>query len=304
MDNVIKISKRNTGSDDSVVCWKISGENLTPNTELVVKDDGLTLLVTVNGETRVMTGGKKTIHAIFNVGKTKKAIGGNKPYDDCEILVIDQSSTFKSEWGFGQDSPVPCLDDATGAHCGAIITGHFFYKIENFFAFRSAIPGVSELTCAGLRDILREHVSGVIKAGLAKEFAARSFDDCNSNRVSYYKAITKSVNAALETMGIVIYNFDIETMRSVLLKHNDRRDAITDAIVEKKITEVQNASMRDDISVAERYVKDVEIPVIRAKNGSEKHSDEEKKTFNCPKCGEKLAEGVNYCHRCGEKFLK
>ena len=121
-------------AQEEVVCWKVECAGATPNTELVI-EEGIVVIVKVDGESKYTSKSKATIYSLFTPGKTTKLFGGNKAYDSCEIIAIDVDTKFDSEWGLAGPNAIQCKDAEIGIRAKAVAFGHFYYNIEDFFTF-------------------------------------------------------------------------------------------------------------------------------------------------------------------------
>ena len=306
MGNTIKIGKRST---EEVACWRVKTDTLTPNTEIIIGDDGVTALVTIDGVTRVCTKGKTTVYSMFNPGKQKKLIGGNKNYAEYDVLAIDQSSEFMAEWGLAGSNLISGKDFELDIPCEFVAVGQYRYKIENFVGFARAFAlegGV--LTRDDIRESLRTETTAIIKNYLSAKLLAFKFEDCLANLEKYSAAILEEINARLANKGLTVYGFTISRI-DYTEQHKIKRQQLHNVKASNAVNKAINEGRRDDISVEEMEAKRVVIPLIHAKNGSypekkqeaEDHKTEER-IITCPRCGERNVNN-NYCHKCGEKLI-
>lgn len=305
MGKMIKIEKRN---GENIACWRVDAPDLTPNTEIAINGTGLMVLVRIDGEMRIQTKSKSTVYALFNPGKDKKLFGG-KPYKECEIDVVDQSSEFFATWGFGNVNPLPCKDFEFDVECNATARGKYSYKIENIAAFLGAFPmrdGV--ITQDDIREFLRDETSGVIKAYLSRELLANDMQSCKANIAKYSEDLSSEINSRLESKGLTVYNFLIENL-DYASDYLEVRGAANSAKINVGINNIINRGKLDDISV-EKAANDVIIPRMKAAadiekakagDGAANNGEEEVVTY-CRRCGERNTNS-NYCRKCGEKLV-
>jgi len=297
MGKTIKISKADMGD---AVCRIADVKELTPNTEITVADGGVTVFVTVNGVTRALTAGSATVYSLFNSDKDKKLFGGNKAYGSSEVFAVDRAHEFVAQWGFGKAEAVPCKNAELGVDCAAVVTGKYTYTIKDCIGFKNAIGLKSGALYSGeLREILREKTSGSLRAYFAKTLGACEFKKCKTRIGEFCEELKQVLNGCLDNYGIEVDSVEIESMESFIMEYGDRRDEITEKTIDNAVNKLVNDGRKDDISVDAMKASKVDIPLIYANNAGKKSG----KTFNCPKCGQALEQGSNYCVRCGEKFL-
>ncbi len=151
--NVIEIRKR---SSEEVACWKVDAAKLTPNT-VIELESGLMAMLKVDGVLKMLSRSKATVFSVFNPGKEKKMLGGNKPYDKAEIVALDLSSEFTAEWGLAGEMAVPCFDKELNIPATAVAFGEYAYKIENQYDFLNAFSfdEEGEIKRESIREFLR-----------------------------------------------------------------------------------------------------------------------------------------------------
>ncbi|NCA92881.1 zinc-ribbon domain-containing protein [bacterium] len=303
----LEIKKR---SSEEIVCWHVEGEEITPNTVLE-SGAGITLLVKAEGKTKVCMKNSTTVYALFNPGKETKLLGGNKPYGDCQIYAIDQTSEFCAEWGLAGADAIPCTDSEYGVDCTAVAFGKYFYKIDNFYNFTNALSceNSGKITRDDVREFLRAETSGVIKGYLSGELAAKGVKACHASISRYAEELTEEINRKLENKGITVYSFVILQL-DYDARYKAQRGAINDTKMFVNLKKTANDGSRDDIEVEALKASNVVIPVVRAINDVEKNkkldgnvNTDEGFVF-CSRCGEKNSKKSNYCQKCGEKLHK
>lgn len=301
----IEIKKRNF---EELVCWKICGEDIAPNTVLE-SENGITLLVNADGKSKVCMKNSTTVFGLFNPGKTTKLIGGSKPYESCEICAIDQTSEFDAEWGLGGVNAIPCQDKEYGVDCSAVAYGNYYYKVDDFFNFYNSVPfgNNGELTKGDIREFLRSETTGIIKNYLASELMKKGVKTCQANISLYSAEIMEEINKHLESKGITVYNFVILKL-DYEPRYKAQRAAINDTKMFVNLKKVANDGSRDDISVESEKTSKVIVPLVRAVNDIEHKNKEKTDSGNeyvfCSRCGEKNNKPSNFCYKCGEKLNK
>lgn len=306
MENRIEIKKR---SAEGVVVWRIDGQNVTPNT-VIAPERGITVLVTVDGESQT-TSKECVANSLVNPGKGKKLLGGNKPYERCEIYAFDQSSEFEAEWGLGGPTAIACRDVEIGVDCTAVAFGTYRYKIESFIAFKNAIPldksGV--VTRNTVREFLRNETTDIIRAYLAAKIAGKDLRDCGKFFGTYQEELMEALNEKLNAKGINVYSFGISR-----LAFGPEHEALLKAANKVKggnyLNHLMNEGESENIDLEAKRAHDVTIPLMNAQNGIRQgnNSDRGERSSGskciCPRCNTINEAGAIYCSRCGEKLHK
>ena len=299
------IKKRTT---EEIACWKVPAEGVCPNT-VIESESGITLLINVEGESKMTAKNSVIVNSLVNPGKTTKLFGGKKPYQSCEIYAIDMSTEFKSEWGLAGPGAIPCYDAEFEVDAKAVCFGEFFYNIDDFFAFTKCLPlgEKNEISRDDVREYLRSQTTGVAKSYLAGKLAGRDIKDCQAKLSDYSNDIKDQLNKHFDSKGITIHTFLVSNL-DFEPTHKMYRDKLKETKIGVKIKGVENEGRRDDISV-DKERSEIGIGIIKAikgtdgDNGSDGAKPAAKKIF-CSRCGEANDSSVNYCYKCGEKLHK
>ena len=294
---------------DEIVSWQVDTANVTPNT-ILVPDKGIMLLVKADGVSKTKSGNPITMFGLFHPGKNTKLIGGNKPYEKCEIVAIDQNKEFSAEWGLGGDDAIKCNDPLLGVPSELVAFGKYYYKIESYYDFVNAFAvenGV--LTRARVREILRDKTSNLFKGLLATELVG-GIEQAYANLNNINKHLTKELNKLLNSMGLTVENVMVQRIDfspEFKLIHTE----FNYTIIDNKLKSIRNEGKRDDISVDARFVEDVAVPLINAQNGevsqprqerTDRDDRDNKNEFvYCSKCGAKLRVDDKFCKKCGNR---
>ncbi len=296
MEHKIEIGKR-TG--ESLACWRVNADAVAPNTVLAPAD-GILLVVKVGGVSKIKSGTPVTVFGLFNPGKEKKLLGGNKPYGDCEIYAIDQSSSFSAEWGLGGPTAMPCRDPDLNAECKAVAFGEYGYKIENFVAFINSVPFRGDVISRDdIREYLRGETTPVIRSVLAGPVMQKGVEACAANLGALSSRALDEINARLNPKGIRVESFSISRI-DYDGEHRAMRERLNDTRIRNAIRKEENAGKRDDIGVEAMEVNEVKVPLIDAMNGNSPR--EKRETVVCPRCSERNDGSANYCRKCGAKL--
>lgn len=301
MSNVIEIKNR---SNEEIECWKVDVK-LTPNT--VIETDGkVTVLVKVDGEKRVSMKPSTTVYGLFNPGKTNKMFGGNKEYEKSEMYVVDQSSNYVAEWALVEPNALVTIDPDFDVEAKVFATGTYCYKIDNFFAFVSALPfdENGEVSRDAVREYLRKENVGVIKKVLGPILMRSNLNDCLASIDMHIETIKEEINKQMIAKGIEVSSFTVNQIKYTK-EHEKYREELKKAKVDNVIGAVKNDGRRDDISVdkEQALVDNIRRSGVVKEGDKPKEKEEEKAWIVCPRCGEKN-QGVNYCGKCGEKLTK
>ena len=290
-------------SNEDVVCWRVDASDVAPNT-LIAPDKGVMVVVRLYGVTKVRSGNAISVFGLFNPGKNTKLIGGNKPYENIEIFAIDQSTTFKAEWGIAGADAVPCRDPDIGVECKAVAFGEYLFKIENFVSFISAFSlNSEELTRKNIREALRSETASIIHDAIAAELFNKDLPTCQGNVAKISKQILETLNRTLERYGLTAYEFNIKSL-DYDPEHKVIRDVRKIKVTEAHLNKIDNESRRDDVSVDAMYTKEVAVPLIKAEAERDRYRNDDKgDVVICPRCGERNSRRTNYCGRCGEKLI-
>jgi len=300
-----EIKKRNS---EEVACWVIDANGVCPNT-VIDNSERVTLIVKVDGVSKITAASSFTTNGLYNPGKNTKLFGGMKPYENIEMIAIDQSSEFFAEWGIAGPDALPFYDVDNGVDCKAIAFGKYYYKVVDFHAFVStfSFDAKGEISRSNVREYLRTETAGIIKSYLASAIANKDMRVCQSEIAEYCTDIKESINKHLVSKGIEIYNFTFSKL-SYDLEHERKRSAIDNARMDVNINKVMNEGKKDDIGV-EDAAADVQVKLIDAVgrangHGAEKINAEAKNGATaafCPRCGTKN-ENARFCKSCGEKL--
>ena len=290
-------------ANKEIACWKVETEGVCPNT-VVESDNGLTLLVNVEGQSKVSAKRSFIMNGIVNPGKNAKLIGGKKPYTDCEIFAIDMATEFVSEWGLGGANAIPCYDAEFDVDAKAVCFGEFSYKIDDYFSFVRALPigDKGEITRADVREYLRAETTNVVKNYIVGKLAGRDIRECQAKLGHYSEDIKGTLNDHFSTKGMTVQTFGM-TKLDYEPAHLAHREDLKKAKIDVTIKGVVNEGRRDDISV-EREKSQIDIDYIKAKNSKEVLGSGDYKKVFCSRCGEANKASDNYCCKCGEKLHK
>lgn len=303
------------GRGDEIVSWRVDTEDVTPNTTLA-PGKGIMLLVKVDGVNKTKSGTPITMYGLFHPGKNNKLIGGNKPYEKCEIVAIDQSKEFSAEWGLGGADAISCNDPLLGIPSELVAFGKYYYKIENYYDFVNAFNvenGV--LTRSKVREVLRDKTSNLFKGVLAPELAD-GIEKAYARLKDINKRLTKELNNLLNSMGLTVETVMVQRIDfspEFKLIHTE----FNYTIIDNRLKAIRNEGKRDDISVDASFVDSVAVPLIDAQNGtvnqprqyradrdsrSDRADRDGKDDFiYCSKCGAKLHAGDRFCKKCGNR---
>ena len=305
--NTIEIKRRNS---EEVACWRVDVQNVTPNT-VISAAPGLTLMVTVDGVTKIQMGGSSTVHGLLNPGKKNKLFGGDKPYGKVEIFAVDQASEYSAEWALAGPSAIPCKDPDYNVDCTAIATGEYYYKIANFVNFFNTIPmnDKGEITRDFVREYLRSETLGILKAYVTSKINQYGLEECQANLSTFVEDLVEKINKHLEFKGMSVYNLSIMKL-SYDLNHIAARKKIDSAKLDVAKTKIVNDGRLDDVKVDKAH-RELDVDYIKAMKGHfddeprkrRRDDDDDEGFVICPRCGEKNAKS-NYCKKCGEKLGK
>jgi membrane protease subunit (stomatin/prohibitin family) len=297
--STIEINKR---SSEEIACWKVEVGELTPNTQIVVQQ-GVTAVIKINGQTKLLVGGSALANSLMNPGKGAKLFGGNKPYESVEIFAIDQSSEFFAEWGLAGNMAIPCYDAENDVHASAVAFGEYRYKIDNFVNFIGSMTFDKDntITRSEIREFLRATSAGVIKSYLSAALAEMSVRECQANVGEIATDIKEAINKALDAKGLTVYEFVILKI-SYDKAHEAVLGVIDGAKLGVKVKKIENDGRLDDVKV-DKAASEVEIGLIMANKGAAPAEPKEKEYVFCSRCGHKNELG-NYCSKCGEKLNK
>lgn len=252
-------------SQKEIVCWKVDCAGVAPNTELVL-EEGIVVIVKIDGESTYTSKTKSTIYSLFTPGKEKKLFGGNKVYDNCEIIAIDVDTNFDSEWGLAGPNAIPCKDKEIGIRAKAVAYGHFYYNIEDFFTFARSLKldGRSAITRHEIREELRSTCTGIVKSYLAAKLAENTIEECQAKLSAYCNDMKKQLDKELVSRGLSVHKVEIGNLQYAK-DHEDKLDIVDEAKFENVVGAIENEGKRDDISVDMERAKVAE-KLIRAQN--------------------------------------
>lgn len=276
-----------------VACFKVMADAVCPNTEIEI-DDGLVLVIRVEGEEKMSAKRSFVMNSLINPGKAAKLFGGKKPYSSCEIYAIDTLTEFNSEWGFGGPTAIPCYDADFEVEAKAVCFGEFTYRIDDYFAFVRALPldEKDEFSRADVREYFRNITVNVVRPYLVGKLAGKNLPDAQSEIQKYSDSIKDRLNDEFDLKGITVNNFAISRLEYEN-SHIANREALRNAKIDVKIKGVVNEGKRDDISVN------------RAENEANAiGSGAQAASVRCPRCGEMNSASANYCTRCSEPLRK
>lgn len=309
MDKRIEIKKR---SSEGVVVWRVEAADVTPNT-VIAPERGITLVITADGTTKVLAR-ENLMNSLFNPGKKKKLIGGNKPYKHCEIYAVDQSSSFEAEWGLGGPTAIPCCDSEIGVDCTAVAFGTYTYTIGDSLGFRTAMQldkhGV--ITREEIREFLRSETTGLIRAHISAQIGGKDWKSWPTDYTDMLAILKKEINKQLDSKGLEVTNVSIMKL-SYDAKQQAVRERVGAVKAEVYIKKIENSGKRDDVDVATGYVSGVVVPIINAEKGiapgagtakknDASKSDDAPKTIRCPRCDTENPVGAIYCSRCSQRL--
>lgn len=285
---------------EQIALWKINAEGVCPNTVIEV-DDGIVVLVKVEGQRKVCTRTSFTVNSLINPGKNTKLFGGKKAYGNCEIFAVDVSSDFESEWGVAGENAMRCYDDEFEVDAKAVAVGMYKYKIQDYFEFAAcfSLGEREEISRTDVREYLRSECVGVVQPYLASKISA-GLRAAQAAMSSFVEDIRFRLNKSFERKGIEIVAFTIKNL-DYEPSHLINREALKKAKIGVTIKGVVNDGRRDDISV-DKAASEVDIGYINALNGKG-NAESTAKVF-CSRCGEANDPKDNYCHKCGEKLHK
>ena len=301
----LKISRKN-----GVALFKVPCDGICPNTS-ITSDDGLALVIDVQGEHKISFKHSFTVYGLLNPGKTNKLIGGKKPYTDCEIVAVDTTDNYECEWGLGGPNTIPCFDSEFGIDAKVTAFGKYTFVVDDLFSFTRCFPLSEklEITRADVREHFRTQAIGTIQSYLASKFMGKDLRACQGKIGEYSEDILSDLNEKLKIQGVKITGFNIANV-DYDREHQANRNRRANVIVENVINGVQNDGKRDDISVSDAQAT-VDIRYIDALNGNvgnrssnNSSANKPEKTVKCPRCGEMNYSGANYCAKCGEALNK
>ena len=259
--STIEIKKR---SSEELACWRVDlpEKSVTPNT-VIENSANLTLLVKVDGKSKICAKSSFTVHSLYTPGKTTKLFGGNKPYESVEIIAIDQSSEFEAEWGIAGPNAIPSHDAENDVDCKVVAFGKYFYKIEDYYSFFNTLPFDSKgrISRDSIREYLRGETTGIIKSYLSSALAGADLRSCQSMLGTYSEAMKREINKHLELKGLTVYNLVIDRL-AYDVRHESVRGAMDEARLNVKYQKilvegkkVVNEGKMDDLSVREAEAK-------------------------------------------------
>lgn len=302
--------------NEEVICWKVDATDAAPNTQIEIEGK-MTAIISIDGEMHVQMGGTKSIFSHFNPGKTRKMIGGNKPYKKIQIYALDQSNEFLAEWGLAGDTAMPCHDRELDVDCNAVAFGTYAYRVENFINFvNTCLTGDdAELTRDDLREMLRGEVAAIAKSVLTQKLAIGDIRACSMHLTEFADEIKEQINKRLDSKGMTVYSFVIEKL-DYDNQHKMIKGVFTGAELDLKLGKIKKEGALDDLDV-ESKATEIGNTRIRAIKGTDSAAAKaaalpEKKaadalpaahTIVCPRCGESNTNS-NYCNKCGEKLVK
>ena len=296
----LEIKKRNS---EEVACWVVDAKGTAPNT-VIDNPERVTLVVRIGGSSKITAAASFTPNGLYNPGKNTKLFGGTKPYDDIEVIAIDQSSEFFAEWGVAGPDALPFYDVDNGVDCKAVAFGKYYYKVVDFHAFLAtfSFDAKGEISRSNVREYLRTATAEVIRSYLSSAIANKDMRVCQSQITEYCEDIKENVNKVLASKGIEVYNFAINKL-SYDLEHERKRGAIDNARMDVNIHKVANEGKKDDISVQDAAA-DVQVKLINAQGQAAGGAavNGAVGTVFCPRCGTKN-ENARFCKSCGEKLL-
>ena len=286
---------------EEIALWKVNAEAVCPNTEIEL-DDGIVMLVKVEGQRKVCSKTSFTVNSLLNPGKSTKLFGGKKPYSDCELFAVDVSSDFESEWGVAGENAMRCFDTEFEVDAKAVAFGMYKYKIQDYFEFAScfSLGEREEISRADVREYLRSECVGVVQPYLASKIAG-GLRAAQASMAGFVEDVKFRLNKSLERKGVEIVAFTIKNL-DYEPAHLQNREALKQAKIGVTIKGVVNDGRRDDISV-DKAASEVDIGYINALNGNGGEAASSPKVF-CSRCGEANDAKDNFCHKCGEKLHK
>lgn len=287
---------------DKIALWKVNAEQVCPNT-VIELEDGIVLLVKVNGQRKVCTKPSFTVNGLLNPGKESKLFGGKKPYGDCELFAVDVSSDFESEWGVAGENAMRCYDEEFDVDAKAVAVGMYKYKIQDYFEFAAcfSLGEREEISRTDVREYLRSECVGVVQPYLASKIAA-GLRAAQAAMSSFVEDVKFRLNKSFERKGIEIVAFTIKNL-DYEPAHLANREALKKAKIGVTIKGVVNDGRRDDISV-DKAASEVDIGYINAINGNPNSGEKASAKVYCSRCGEANDSKDNFCHKCGEKLHK
>ena len=301
---------------NEIACWKVDCEGICPNT-VIETDPGITLLVNVEGQSKMSAKTSIVANSLINPGKNAKLFGGKKPYTSCEIFAVDISTEFKSEWGLAGPAAIPCYDAELEVDAKAVCFGEYFYNVDDFFSFVKALPlgDKTEISRDDVREFFRSQTTGLAKSFLMSKLAGRDIRECQARLADYSEDIKEELNKHFDSKGITIHSFIVSSL-DFEPSHKVNREKLKEAKIGVKIKGVENEGRRDDISV-DKAQSEIDIAMIRAEKGTDvyienghkcdsdcNHGKNSGKRVFCSRCGEANEGNVNYCFKCGEKLNK
>lgn len=313
--NTIEIKKR---TSEEITCWKVDAAELTPNTVIAV-DQGITAVVKIDGQSKLLIGRSSTAHGLLNPGKTTKLIGGNKPYERAEIYAVDHSSEFKAEWGLGGPNAIPTIDPDYNVNASAVVFGEYYYKIESYINFVNAFTFDEEgaITRNDIREYLRNEIAGIAKTFFTAKLGQFGMRACQAKLSDFAEDLKENVNKHLLAKGITVYNFtvlkfsydpkhlaDIAKLDGKRMTNAaqdlDNANQMGQLNVVSAAADIQNKanlSMGHAIGMANGHLKPdgaSSYPAKKAKQPAEK-------VVFCAKCGKKNTD-AKFCSGCGAQL--
>ena len=287
---------------EGITLWKVACEGIAPNT-VVSLENGVMLLVTVDGQRYVCSKSSFTVNSLVNPGKNTKFLGGKKPYADCEIYAVDISSNFKSEWGVAGQYALNSYDEEFGVEAKAVAFGEYSYVVRDFFAFASVFSSkkATEISREDVREYFRSETVSVVVPYLSSKVGG-GLKAAQTRLQEYSEDLQYHLNSHFGKNGIEVASFGIVSL-DFEPAHKANREALKNAKVGVAIRSVVNEGRRDDISV-EKEASEIDIGIINALNGNGTRSAKEARKIKCSRCGEENDGSSNYCYKCGESFGK
>lgn len=292
-------------SNEEIACWKVDSKGVAPNTELAL-DNGIVALIRVDEVTKTVFNGKQTVFSLYNPGKKTKLIGGKKAYENCEIIAVDMASELSAEWGLCKGMAIPCRDDELGVECEAVAFGEYYYKVDDFYAFVNSLPLDinNELTRDEIREFLRNQTAGIVKGYLSGKLMSKDLKVCQGEIFGYAEDLKKQLNKTFASKGLSVQTFTIERL-DYSPEHKMARNALNNTKIGVGINRVANTGRLDDIKVTDAEA-DIAVKLMNAQANANRaanlNNHSNGVSVACPRCGQ-LNTNVNYCEKCGEKFL-
>jgi membrane protease subunit (stomatin/prohibitin family) len=268
---------------------------------VIEADEGLSVVVYVDGERRISSKRSFTINSLLNPGKQTKLFGGKKPYASCEIYAIEMMTDFKSEWGLGGPAALACRDAEFEVDAKAVCFGSYNYVIDDYFSFIRSLPMGSRdaLTRDDMREYFRSLVAGVASMYLAGKLGGKDVSECQPFLAKYAEDIKAQLNIEFDSKGLTVKTFTISQL-DFEPAHKINREMLKEAKIGVKIKGVVNEGHFSDIAV-NKAESEVDIGIINALKGNgEPSKSASTDKVACPRCGEQNDSNTNYCYKCGE----